>query len=252
MTMTEWLPQQVFAFGLILARFGGLVMVLPGIGEGFVPVRVRVAIAAALALAFLGLVEVPQVTDSPLVLFLWLARETVVGVFMGMVARFLVGALDAAGTIIGMQTGLANAMVLNPMLTQQAGLSSVFLLMTGLAALFASNLHLLFIGALADSYTLFPAAGAPETGDMAYFLAQWLADSFRIAVQLAAPFLVLGLVFNVGAGLLARLMPQIQIFFLITPIQIALGFLLLIATLVASIRWFLTLYENMLENFMGL
>jgi flagellar biosynthetic protein FliR len=252
MNLTEWLPQQVFAFVVIFARFGGLLLVLPGIGEGFVPMRVRVAFAAALSLAFLGLIAVPNVPDSPLLTAVWLMRETVIGVFLGLVARFIVSALDTAGNLIGMQIGLANAMVLNPMMTQQGALTGVFLSMAGLVAIFASNLHVLFLGALVDSYTLFPAASAPPTDDMAYFLAQLLADSFRLATQLAAPLLVLGLVFNVGAGLLARLMPQVQIFFIITPLQIALGFLLMAATLTAVLRLFLETYENQLENFMGL
>jgi flagellar biosynthetic protein FliR len=252
MALTEWLPQQVFAFVLIFARFGGLLMVLPGVGEGFVPMRVRVGVAAALSLAFLGIIEVPDVSDSPLLTAVWLMRETIVGVFLGLVARFIVSALDTTGNLIGMQTGLANAMVLNPLMTQQSGLTGVFLSMAGLAAVFATNLHLLFLGALADSYALFPAASAPQTEDMAFFLANLLSDSFRLAVQLAAPLLVLGLVFNVGAGLLARLMPQVQIFFIITPVQIALGFLLMSATLTAAIRLFLEVYENQLENFMGL
>lgn len=250
MTLTEWLPQQAFAFVFILARLGGLLMVIPGIGEGFVPVRVRVSIAAALTLAFMGLVEVPPVPDSPMLAAMWIGRETVVGLFLGMLARMLLSALDTAGNIIGMQTGLGNAMVFNPMLTQQTGLTGVFMLMAGLAAIFAANLHYLFIGAFVDSYRLFPAGEGFAVGDMAYYLAQLLAGSFTLAVQISAPFIVMGLVFNVGVGLLSRLMPQMQVFFIAMPIQMAGGFLLMAMTLGAGLYLFLGAYENRLEDFM--
>ena len=69
----------------------------------------------------------------------------------------------------------------------------------------------------------------PLLGDVAALTTRTVAAAFRIGIQLSAPFLVFGLLFNLGLGVLSRLMPQMQVFFVGLPLSILLGFLILIA-----------------------
>ena len=88
-------------------------------------------------------------------------------------------------------------------------------------------------------------------GDFSQMAVKLVSDAFRIGLQLAAPFLVFGLVFYVGIGLLSRLMPQIQIFFIAMPANITLGLVLLLFLLGAMMTWFLQAFEQSISMFAG-
>src|SRR6185503_6655051 len=106
------------------------------------------------------------------------------------------------------------------------------------------------IGAIAGSYRLLPPGGALPTSDMAQLTINLVSGSFALGFQLAAPFLVFGFAVYAGLGLLAKLMPQLQIFFLAVPINIACGFLIMMAMLGAIITAFLTYYTSSMAAFL--
>jgi flagellar biosynthetic protein FliR len=120
--------------------------------------------------------------------------------------------------------------------------------MLGVALIFATDLHHLVIGALEQSYRIFAPGAALPAGDFAQLILITTAGAFRVGAQIAAPFLVFGLLFNVGLGVLARLMPQVQIFFLGIPASIMLGFLLLALILTAVMAVFLGYVGSMLGD----
>ncbi len=250
MNLAEFLPQEVFAFIFILARLGTMVMLLPGIGEGYVYGRARIALAAMLSLVLMPLIQVPDLPDQPGILLAMLAGEVAIGFFMGMISKILFLVLDTAGVAIGMQAGLSNAMIFNPAMSQQAGVVSVFLMMIGIAIVFTTNLHYLALEALVDSYSLFVPGKSLLLADMADYLTHLLSHSFAVAMQIAAPMTVVALVFNVGMGLLARLMPQLQIFFIAMPVQLALSFMVMAVSLSAGLQLFQSNFETQLEGFL--
>jgi flagellar biosynthetic protein FliR len=114
-----------------------------------------------------------------------------------------------------------------------------FLSIVGVTALFVTDLHLMLLRGAVDSYALFPAGLMPMAGDAARHAGDMVSASFRLGIQISAPFIVFGLVFNVGLGLLNRLMPAFQVFFVMTPVQMALSFLLFAITIAAGTSWFL-------------
>jgi flagellar biosynthesis protein FliR len=92
---------------------------------------------------------------------------------------------------------------------------------------------------LNDSYALFEPGDVPAVGDVAGLVTRTVSGVFRIGIQLSAPFLVFGLLFNVGLGVLSRLMPQMQVFFVALPLSILAGFILLVLVLRAMMGLFL-------------
>ena len=104
---------------------------------------------------------------------------------------------------------------------------------------FATDLHHLVIAALNDSYTMFEPGELPTSGDAAALITRMVAGAFRIDVQISAPFIVFGLMFNIGLGVLARLMPQMQVFFVGLPLSILIGLLFLLLLLGAMMSFFL-------------
>jgi flagellar biosynthetic protein FliR len=245
----SFLPAYAAAFMLAFARIGTMVMLLPGLGEMNVSSRVRLTIALALTAIILPLHLTAYKIDlrafGPL--GLTLGQELLVGVVLGLVARLTVSALQTAGSVVAQQMGLGFVTAVDPTQGQQGMIVGNFLSMLGITLIFAFDLHHLVIGALNDSYTLFAPGEVPVVGDIASMVSQIVGTAFRIGVQLAAPFLVFGLLFNLGLGVLARLMPQMQVFFVGVPLSILLGFLILALVLGAMMMTFLGYVEGVLH-----
>ena len=219
------LPIEVYGASLVFARVGALVMLMPGVGETAVPVRARLAFAFLLALVLYpvvraGLPQVPATVDG---MFGQLIIELLIGLGLGAILRFFLAAMITTGEVISLQTTLAFAQTTNPTQAQPAATVGSFLTVLALALIFSTDLHQLFIGAVAKSYTLFTPGKTPPVGDFANLAVRMVADTFALGVQLAAPVLIFSLVFNVASGLVGRVMPQFQVFFIATPLNLMLG-----------------------------
>ncbi|MBV9859262.1 MAG: flagellar type III secretion system protein FliR [Alphaproteobacteria bacterium] len=235
------LPGQVFAPLLVFVRLGTMLMLLPGFGEVYVPQRYRLLLGLLLALMVAPVLApaLPKLPADPAALTALLFAEIVIGAFLGSIARFLLFALDTAGTIISMQLGLSAAQVFNPMMAQQTTLPGAFLMAAGAMVVFATDAHHLMLRAAVDSYAVFAAGQLPPWGELSDAIAHGAASSFRLGVELAAPFLVVGTVFFAAIGVLSKLVPQLHIFFVAMPLQILGGLAVLSLTLAAMMGWFL-------------
>ncbi len=230
----------VFAAAMVFARMGAILMLLPGIGETSIPPRIRIAFALAFSLV-VGPLIVPQLPPAPETLVGvsgLIIIEVVIGLMIGAASRFILLAGAVAGQIIGYQTGLAMAQSFDPTQGQSGALPAQFLNLMFMVLLFATNLHHLLLEAATSSYLLMPAGEAPMWGDAAQWALGLFVDCFILAVQIAAPLVAFGLVFYLGLGVLSRLMPQAQIFFIAMPLNILIGFSILAMTLGgASLVW---------------
>jgi flagellar biosynthetic protein FliR len=244
-----FLPALAATFMLVFARIGTMLMLLPGLGEMTVPVRVRLTVALVLAAVLLPLHRDDYQLDltalGPLISML--ARELLIGAVLGMTARLAMSALQVAGSVIAQQLGLGFVTAIDPTQGQQGVLVGNFLGVLGVTLIFATDLHYLVIAALNDSYTLFAPGAVPLIGDVAALTTQTIASAFKIGVQLSAPFLVFGMLFNLGLGVLSRLMPQMQVYFIGLPLSILIGLVILALVLGAMMATFLGSIEDVLR-----
>jgi flagellar biosynthetic protein FliR len=141
--------------------------------------------------------------------------------------RLLMSAMHVAGTVIALQAGLASAMLFDPAQGGQSVVVSSALVFMGIMLVFVTDLHLLGLQAAFDSYTMFPPMQAPAFGDFATTATRMVSEGFALGMRMAAPFIVYGIVFNVALGLLNRLMPSLQIFFIMQAPQIAFSLVVL-------------------------
>jgi len=245
----SFLPALAATFMLVFARIGTMVMLLPGLGELSVPVRVRLTVALVLSAVLLPLHRNAYALDlrtfGPVIAML--AEELFIGAVLGLTARLTIAALQIAGSVIAQQLGLGFVTAVDPTQGQQAAIVGNFLTVLGLTLVFAVDLHHLVIAALNDSYSLFRPGEVPLIGDVAALTTRTIADAFRIGIQLSAPFLVFGLLFNLGLGVLSRLMPQMQVFFVGVPLSILVGFLILLLVVGAMMATFLGSVETVLR-----
>lgn len=251
MITIEMLPQTGFAFMLVFSRLGSMIMLLPALGEVSIPVRIRLILALVICAVMMPLVLDAYGAVPPTVSGLAFAvgHEIVIGLFVGMAARLVMSALHVAGNVIALQTGLAFAQNVDPTQGSQGVIISTYLSMVAVTLIFVTDLDHFMIAAMRDSYLIFKPGEIFPVGDFLEVAVKGISAAFKLGLQLSAPFLVFGLVFNLGLGILSRLMPQIQIFFIAMPANIGLGFALLFLLLGAMMMWFLEGLEQTMAMF---
>ena len=243
----------VLTYLLVFARVGAMLMLLPGFGTMGVPARVRLVLALAISLALMPTVQSAYPTHAPqtfLSLALLIGQEITAGVLVGAMAAVIMSALQVAGFLIASQIGLAYAQTLDPTQNTQGAVVGNFLTLLGTLMIFLTDLHHLAIGAIAGSYRMLPPGGHLPTGDMAQLVIKLVSSSFALGFQLAAPFLVFGFAVYAALGVLAKLMPQLQVFFVAVPINILCGFVIMLAMLGSMIMLFLNYYTTSMGIFL--
>jgi flagellar biosynthetic protein FliR len=241
-------PEMVVVFLLVFARVGTMMALMPGLGERSLPVRVRLGVALLLTLVLFPLHRPLYEIDlaRPAGVFMVLFMEIAVGFTLGMAGRIAVSALLTAGVVIAQAMGIGFAMQVDPTPGQQGAVIGTFLSLVGVALVFSTDLHHLVIAAISDSFTIIRPGVLPASGDAAQFLTMVMAKAFVIAIQLSAPFLVFALVFNIGLGVLSKLMPQMQVFFIAMPVTIGVGFLILLLVLSVMMAHYMGSLEGVL------
>ncbi|CCG39656.1 flagellar biosynthetic protein FliR [Magnetospirillum molischianum] len=246
--LTELLQLDVYRFFLIFARIGAAMFMFPGLGGPLVSSRIRLLLALSISFLMLPTLgpTLPSTPPTPGSMLALLGGEVMIGVFIGSVVTFVMGTLNLAGSMIGYMTGLTNAFSFDPISQQQSQLLTGFLSNVGMLAVFSTDLHHLMFRAVIESYDLFQPGQTLPLGDFSETLSHLLTETFRIGLQFSAPLIVFGLVFYTGLGLLSRLVPQMQVFFVAMPIQMLIGMAVFMASLSTVIALFLRLFENTL------
>jgi flagellar biosynthesis protein FliR len=244
--LNELLSGQVFAFMMIFARVGTFFMLMPGIGEPFVLSRARLMIALAVTLLLLPVLgpDLPMQPAAVGTMLHLLVIEMIVGLFFGTFLRFLLSALEEAGHMISMQIGLSNAALFNPAFATQGSLPGAMLSTVAVLLLFSPDMQRMLLGGLVSTYGLFRPGVTPEFGDMAQTLSQTAVKVAMIGLQMAIPFVLIGLLLFVPLGVMNRLMPQLQVLVVAMPLQVGVGLLLFGLTITTMLLFWLRQFES--------
>lgn len=252
--MEAWATSdQIWQGALIFARIGAVLLMLPGVGESYVPPRIRLSLALVVSLALWPVVAggLPALPESLGSMGGWIIREVIVGLMIGALLRSFLTALSTAGEIVSLQTTLGFAQTANPLQAQPGTTISAFLMLLGTTLIFATNTHHLFIAGLVGSYELIAPARPLVTGDFTSMAVKTLGDSFMLGVQLSAPVLVFALIFNLASGLVGRVMPSFQIFFAAAPLSVILGLSVFALSLGVLGTVFIDRYRALAQVFAG-
>ncbi len=252
--MEQYLGLGLGPFMLVFFRVGAAFMVMPGFGENYVPVRARLIIALALALVLVPSLapKLPAMPDNPVLLLPLAVSESLIGFLIGGSARLIVTSLHVAGVVIAFQSSLAYAQTVDPNQGTQSTLVAALLNLLGVVLIFALGLHALMIEAVFHSYTLFPPGAAPPVDTFSEMAVTLVTGSFTVGLQMAAPFIMYGLLFYIGLGMLQRLMPQLQLFFIAMPAQLLLAFFMLGTVISIGMIWFIEHFERRMGALAGL
>jgi flagellar biosynthetic protein FliR len=226
--LVDWAP----AFALVLARIGPAMALLPGLGESAAPAIVRIGLALSITILLLPELQpaMPPMPASGLSLALMIAGEVVTGLWFGWVTRMIVLALPICAQFIGYLIGLSTVLQPDPELGAQSGALEKLFEMAAPVVLLASGLYRLPLTALNGLFRLIPPGHMLPVADGTEMAVHAVGAGFSLALQLASPFVLLGIVWHVAIGLIARIVSRMQIYFVSMPGQILMGLALLMVT----------------------
>jgi flagellar biosynthetic protein FliR len=247
--MLAALPGEATGFLILFARVGAMLMLLPVFGEDAVPGRIRLLVALGMTAGLWGLLRptiAPLAADDARLAGI-LVTELGIGLALGTLVKIMFQAIVMAGSLVSLQIGLSSALVFDPALGGQTPLLAKLIALAAVLFAMGMGLHHLWIAALVRSYALFPVGAVPAAGDLAQIAIATVGRATGLAISLAGPFLVYGIVFNVALGFSARLAPAIQIFFIAQPLNLLLGLALLSITLGAMLSGFALAFGNWIQ-----
>ncbi|MBP6985252.1 MAG: flagellar biosynthetic protein FliR [Alphaproteobacteria bacterium] len=248
----------LFPFLLVFARVTGALMMIPGLGSQYInaPIRILFAMGLAGVMAPQLMDHMPVAPQDPFLFFKMVILEALVGLFIGTMGRLLLVCIELAGTVIGFQSGLTNAFVMNPVDGRQSSLPATYFSIVVMTLIFVADIHHLALQSIFNSYQSFHPGliGAYEniTSDFMQAIVHILTEGFMLGTQIAAPLIIMSMFFFVGMGLLNRLMPQLQVFFIAQPFQIFIGFvimtLLVSSASLSILERLATMYNNLWQS----
>jgi flagellar biosynthetic protein FliR len=233
MTLTILSLEELLRFLFLMVRLSALIMALPLFSGRVIPAPIKVVCIVTLSVSFYPLVQ-QQPVSIPLGavhLGLLILGELLVGVLIGFVAQMLFAGIQLSGEIMNQQMGLSFANILDPQNDQQISIVSNFQYILAVLLFFSMHAHHWFIQAMAESLHAIPLLGSTVPTTVGTFIVRIFSQAFVVAVQLAAPLLAALLLANIGLGIMARLVPQMNVFILSFPITIGVGMLILIGAL---------------------
>ena len=218
--LLAWLTPMLLIYGRIQA----CLLAMPGTGERILPIRVRVGLAMALTPLF-GALAQPAVPPAPVQLAMLIAAEIVTGLVLGLMVRLVAMALDTASTALAQSASLSAILgVSEDMPPHPIG---AVMHMAGLALVMAMGLPILICQLLADSFALKPPGVRPDISAIWPAVSGLVVHSFVLALLLASPFILGGLLFQMLSGVVARVMPAMPVVFVAAPAAVLLALLAL-------------------------
>jgi flagellar biosynthetic protein FliR len=230
--------QELSLFSLVLGRMGGIFAAIPLFGGRSVPTRVRSAAVLALALVLYPVVRqtLPPLPGDTLSLALLMLRETLIGITLGVVSQAIFVAIEFGGQLVSVQTGLSIATQFDPIMGDQFTALSALQNIIGMLLFMTLGVHHVFLKALVESYQVIPVGGWHMSGPLLQFLTGVTASIFVLGIKLAGPVMVALLATSVVLGIMARAFPQMNVFMVSMPLNIAIGLLLLAVSLLVFVH----------------
>lgn len=224
---------KVQALLLISLRAAGLFISAPLISRRSIPTTIKAGLTVLLAILLIPAVATDQL---PQFSSIWLlaalgVKELLVGLIIGFFFSLLFLGMRMAGGIIGYQSGLMMAQVMDPDASEQVSMVAEFWVILGTLIFLAIDGHHAIISGFADSYKVLPINAAAFTGPAGDMLIKYSAYAFVIAVKISAPVMITLFLVSVSLGVIARTVPQMNIFIVGIPIKIGIGFLIMAISL---------------------
>ncbi|MBL3284692.1 Flagellar biosynthesis protein FliR [Rickettsiales endosymbiont of Paramecium tredecaurelia] len=216
------LDNLVFSYFLVICRLASMIVLTPALGDRYISNNIKIPMILAISFVILPVVhdKFTHLTQANLSQkCLCIFAECIIGVILGIGMYLYFLTIELISQIFAMQSSLSSATFFNPSLKIQIPVFGTFLVIYIVNLIFVTNSHHIFIEAFVESYDKFNVGQMLKTEDMSHMIVRLVGNSFILSFKLSAPCIIVSLALSIGGGILARLMPNLQIFFLITPVQ---------------------------------
>ena len=218
---------QLQLFFLVFLRVGAILMSIPIFDSKGIPLLFKMALAFAIGIVLFPLLKLDGVPMASNIFSLGIsvAGEIFLGLAIGFSVKLIFAGIQLAGQLAGYQMGLALANVMDPATSEQVPLLAQFNNLIALLVFLSINAHYWFVKALTESYRLVPPLNVKFGGSLLEQLIQMSGNMFVIALQVGAPVIAAMLLTSVAFGLVARTVPQMNVFIVAMPLKIGVGLL---------------------------
>lgn len=228
-----WAVPQVIGFMLVVARLSGMFLVTPVFSSPLIPARIKVMALVALA-AVLTPIVAPAGTEVPagaVELLVAVGTETLVGLGLGYAVAIVFASVQVAASFIDTSIGFSMATIVDPATRTQGAVLGAFYSVVATLCFLAINAHHWMLAGFKRSFETVPVGGVPDLEQMATNVFATFGGLFAMAFQIAAPVLVTLLLCDVVLGIVARVTPQMNVFFVGVPLKIGVGLVAIIIAL---------------------
>ncbi len=242
--LRAWTPN----FMLMFTRLAAMVLTLPVISYPVISPRIRIFIALGLTLLLFPMfTPTTPVPGSLGGLVLAVGREALVGLTIGFGTKMIFESLHMAGSFVGRQMGLEMAQVMDPTTLHQVPMLSQFWLLVVIMMFLAVDGHHLLIGVVVRSFNLIPVGGGFFPPALGRSIVNGGSMTFSLALRFAAPVMTLLLLVDTAIALVARVMPQMNVFFVTLPLKIGAGLFGLVISLDIFQLFFDMFYSDLIS-----
>jgi flagellar biosynthetic protein FliR len=215
--------EQIETFIFVFLRVGAIVVTMPIFGAGSAPPRVKAGLSLMVAFLLFPSVELHAPPPEILPLAVRMIGEVMIGIVIGFAGRLVFAGVQLAGQLVGFQMGFAIVNVFDPVTSSQVSITAQFQYLLAVLVFLAVDGHHVFLCAIADSYRIVLPLDFHFSGGLAQTIADIAKDIFIIAIKVGAPAVTALLMIDIGFGLIARTVPQMNILIVGFPVKIAMG-----------------------------
>jgi len=247
-------PEQLQLFLFSFLRVSAILVTMPIVGNAIVPAQIKGGLSLLMTIMIYPFVphDLSFVLYDFVPLMLRMAAEVFVGIVIGFTARFIFAGIQFAGDMIGFQMGFSIASVLDPLTSQQVSIISEFQFMMVMVIFLFVDAHHIFLTAMVDSFRILRIQDLQVSTDFFRRMVTLSGDVFVIAVKISAPIVAVLFFVNVGLGVIARTVPQINVFIVGIPLQIAVGLIFLGMTAPIFVKVVMHLFQRLAGDIHGL
>lgn len=244
--------EQIQVFLLVFVRITTMVALIPVIGSQSVPGRLKAGLSFLIAIILFPLVPVNQVDVSMFTLprfALLVVQELFVGITIGFAASLLFAAVQFAGRIVDTQMGFALVRLVDPFSNAASTVTGQFQIIIFSIVFLLINGHYFFLLAIQKSFEVIPLITVHMPSEhVGALLIKMVADVFVLAIRLAAPIYSVLILTSLSLGIVARTVPQINIFFVGLPLKIGLGVTTMAIVLPALVMIFRSMVDMLIQD----
>lgn len=231
MDITHYMLENYSTFIFVLVRTGAILMTAPIFGAFNIPMQLKLAFALLLAVLLTPLAPAAPMPQTLAGVVMSLAGEVMIGAAIGLAIKFVFTGIEYAGQVASFQMGIGMASAYDPINSAQVTVLGKLLSILTLLVFLTVNGHLMVIMALKKSFDVIPPYGFTLSGPLMDGIVVFSKEIFILGLKFSAPVVAILIFVNVAMGIMARTVPQLNMFAIGFAVTISVGFVMILISL---------------------